>query len=197
MNLIPNHIREKVIQLWLRGEVRKEIAVTCGIGEGTVTNIVDDWKRNLGNEDADALRELAVSLKRSGIDALQCAEGFRILNIMKKLGVNKNHFKSFIREVYQYCQRFGLTAEEIASNLQPLVNLSKEIPFAKIPDYIEEKKKEIARLDGEIRKLKEDIKILERTKEDLKIEISTAKELVRQLYSKNRQLMLKFQHSQI
>ncbi len=70
-----------------------------------------------------------------------------------------------------------MTAEEIASNLQPLVNLSKEIPFAKIPDYIEEKKKEIARLDGEIRKLKEDIKILERTKEDLKIEISTAKEL--------------------
>ncbi len=91
------------MQLWLQGEVRKDIAVSCGIGEGTVTNIVDDWKRNLGNEDADALRELGVSLKRVGIDPTQCAEGFRILNIMKKLGVDKNHFKSIIREVYQYC----------------------------------------------------------------------------------------------
>ena len=138
---ISDEIRERVIQLWLQGQSRKDIAVCCGIGEGTVSNIVDDWKRNLGNEDADALRELGVSLKRAGIDATQCAEGFRILNIMKKLGVNRNQFKSFVIEVYQYCQRFGLTPEEIASNLQAVINLSKEIPFGKMPEHIEEKKK--------------------------------------------------------
>ena len=91
MNLIPNDIREKVIQLWLRGEVRKEIAVTCGIGEGTVSNIVDDWKRNQGNADADVLRELAVNLKRCGINGTQCSEGKIIEDGFAINNNNDNH----------------------------------------------------------------------------------------------------------
>jgi hypothetical protein len=39
--------------------------------------------------------------------------------------------------------------------LQSLIKLSKDIPFAKIPEYIEEKKKAITKLDGEIKLLKE------------------------------------------
>ncbi len=80
-------------------------------------------------------------MKRLGIDADQCAEGLRISSTMKKLGVNVNQFKSFVNEVYQYCQRFGLTPQDIASNLQALINLSKEVPFSRIPDHIEEKKR--------------------------------------------------------
>jgi chromosome segregation ATPase len=66
---------------------------------------------------------------------------------------------------------------DIASNLQALINLSKEIPFSKIPDHIEEKKNEISRLEAEIRKRHEDIKTLEETKETLEMETSLAKDL--------------------
>jgi hypothetical protein len=69
---------------------------------------------------------------------------------MKKLGVNGNQLKSSINEVYQYCQRFGLTSQDIGSNLQALTTLSKEVPFSRIPDHIEEKKNEISRLKAEI-----------------------------------------------
>jgi hypothetical protein len=116
-------------------------------------------------------------MKRIGIDATQCAEGLWISNTMKKLGVNGNQFKSFINDVYQYCQKFGLTPQDIASNLQALINLSKEIPFSRIPDRIEEKKKEISRLEAEISKRREDIKTLEETRETLEMETSAAKEL--------------------
>jgi hypothetical protein len=49
---------------------------------------------------------------------------------MRKLGVNEDQFESFILEVYENCfQRAGLTPQDIASNLQSLIKLSKDILF--------------------------------------------------------------------
>ena len=159
---IPENIRQTVIRLWLEGNSRKEIALISGVSEGTVSNIIAEWRQKLGDGDAEALRELGINMKRIGIDAAQCAEGFRISSTMKKLGINENQFKSFINEVYEYCfQRLGLTPEDIASNLKELVKLSKDIPLAKIPEYIEKKKKEIIKLKEYIQTLKEKIETSE------------------------------------
>src|SRR5919107_6221978 len=177
VNQITDDMKDEVIRLYLQGLSRNDIARTCGVGEGTVSNIIDEWKRSLDIPDVQSLRDLAVNLKRCGIDAAQCAQGLRILNTMKKLGVNQNQFESFMIEVYGYCQRIGLPPQDIASNLQALINLSKDIPFSKIPEHIEAKKKEISRLDEETRKQHEEIKSLKETKRELKIETSTAKEL--------------------
>jgi hypothetical protein len=114
-NQISNDIKNTVVRLHLQATPRKEIARTCGVAECTVSNILDEWKRNLGYPDAEALRELAVNLKRVGIDPAQCVKGFRILNTMRKLDVNENQFESFILEVYEYCQRYDLTPDNIAS----------------------------------------------------------------------------------
>src|SRR5215212_3408247 len=177
VNQITNDMKDEVIRLYLQGLSRNDIARTCGVGEGTVSNIIDEWKRSLDIPDVQSLRDLAVNLKRCGIDPVQCAQGLRIINTIKKLGVNQNQVESFINEIYEYCQRIGLPPQDIASNLQALINLSKDIPFSKIPEHIEEKKKEISRLDEEIRKQHEDIKTLEERKDTLEIERSVAKEL--------------------
>jgi hypothetical protein len=86
---ISENIRQTVILLWIECKSRKDIAVTCGVSEGTVSNIVADWGQKLGDGDAEGLRELGSNLKRFGIDAAQCAQGFRIAMIMRKMGVNK------------------------------------------------------------------------------------------------------------
>jgi DNA-binding CsgD family transcriptional regulator len=170
VNKIKDDMNDEVIRLYLQGLSRYDIAITCGLSQGTVSNIIDEWKRRLGIPDVQSLRNLAVNLKRCGIDAVQCAQGFRILMIMKKSGVNENQFESFIHEVYEYCQRFDLTPEHIASNLKELVKLSKDIPFAKIPEYIEKKKNEIT-------KLEEDIQTLKEKKEGSEVETSVANDL--------------------
>src|SRR5215212_10512256 len=108
IKLQTDDMKDEVIRLYLQGESRDDIARTCGVGEGTVSNIIDEWKRRLDIPDVQSLRDLAVNLKRCGIDAAQCAEGLRIKNTMKKLGVNPNQFESFMNETYEYCQRFGL-----------------------------------------------------------------------------------------
>jgi hypothetical protein len=177
VNKITSDMKDEVIRLHLQGESRNDIARTCGLSEGTVSNIEDEWKHSLGIPDVQSLRELAVNLKRCGIDAPRCAEGLRIKNTMRKLGVNPNQFEGFINEVYEYCQRIGLAPQDIASNLQALINLSKDIPFSKIPERIEEKKGEISMLDEEIRKKYQEIKTFKETKRTLEMEISLAKDL--------------------
>jgi hypothetical protein len=144
---IHENMRQTVIRLWLEGKSRKDIALICGVSEGTVSNIVSDWGHKFGDVDAEALRELGSNLKRTGIDAAQCAQGFRNSMIMKKMGVNEEDFESFVREVYEYCQRLDVTPQNIAYNLQALVKRSKDIAFAKIPEYIEKKKNEITDLE--------------------------------------------------
>ena len=126
---ISENTKQTVIRLWVEGESRNDIALISGVSEGTVSNIIAEWRQKRGDGDADAVRELEINMKRLGIDAAQCAEGLRISSTMKKLGVNGNQLKSFINEVYQYCQRFGLTPLDIASNLQALITLSKDVPF--------------------------------------------------------------------
>src|SRR5207248_7508579 len=45
-------------------------------------HIVNEWKHNLGFSLADDLRELAVTIKRVGVTASQCALGSRVAMIM-------------------------------------------------------------------------------------------------------------------
>jgi DNA-binding NarL/FixJ family response regulator len=68
-------MKDEVIRLYLQGLSRNDIARTCGLSQGTVSNIIDEWKCSLGIPDVQSLRDLAVNLKKCGIDAVQCAQG--------------------------------------------------------------------------------------------------------------------------
>ncbi|MGA9169801.1 MAG: hypothetical protein WBZ20_06625, partial [Nitrososphaeraceae archaeon] len=64
---LSDDFKSMVIQGWLAGEQRDKIAVNNGLSAGAVTNIVNEWRQALGFHLADALRDLAVVLKRVGI----------------------------------------------------------------------------------------------------------------------------------
>jgi hypothetical protein len=167
---IADDLKSAVIHRHLKGESRNEIARTCGLGEGTVSNIIYEWTHSLSNCDAESLRELAVNLKRLDIDPARCSIGFRTAMIMNKTGINEAEFESFMREVYGYCQQAGLTPDQIASNLKPLVELSKSVPLGNIPQFIEEKQ-------NQVKKLEKEIEGLQKQKKDLNLEVSSIKEL--------------------
>jgi hypothetical protein len=176
---IPEDIRRKIIRLWLEGKSRKDIALICDVSEGTVSNVIADWKQTLGEGDADALRELGSNLRRSGIDAAQCAQGHRTSMILRKMGVNEEDFESFISKLYERCMKVsGLTADKIGSYLEDLFEFSDEdddnggnIPkLSEISYYIEQKK-------DEKKKLKEDIQDLQKQKKISEEEASYANEL--------------------
>ena len=178
---ISESIRQTVIRLWLENNSRKDIAVTCGVSEGTVSNIVSDWRQKLGDVDVEALRELGSNLKRCRIDAVRCAQGFRISMIMRKMGINEEYFESFISKAYERCQKVeGLTPDKMGSYLEDLLEFSKDedddngdgntIKLSEIPHYIEQKK-------NEKRTLKQDIEKLHKEKQEAQQEASYANEL--------------------
>ena len=69
-----------VIEDWLDGETREDIAINHNIGSGTVYNIVQEWSTSIGIEKANVLRELAIQLKKNRLTVSGCAKGFWMSN---------------------------------------------------------------------------------------------------------------------
>jgi hypothetical protein len=160
---IPQDLKEMVIRLWTEANTRKSVAKSCGVSEGTVYNIVEEWKQLIGQRDAEASRELSTSLKRNGIDIGQCVQGFRIHLILKKIGVtDEDELESFLSAIYEKCSKeiirkqqvtgksgddvytpgTGITPETIASCIKELLNFSDRgnVKLSDIPRYIEQKR---------------------------------------------------------
>jgi hypothetical protein len=173
---LPANYKSLVIQEWLNGEQRDKIAVDNGLSAGSVTNIVNEWRAALGFPTADALRELAVTLRRVGITAAQCALGSRIATIMLRIGVKEDSFESFILNVYNRCKDIGLSPQNIAFHLADMLEFSKTVSISKIPDYVKEKTTEKGKLQEEIEKLKAQIETLREQKEDAELLRDTALE---------------------
>jgi hypothetical protein len=145
----------------LEGKLRNDIAAENGLSDGAVTNIVNEWKHNLGFSLANDLRELAVTMKRVGVTAPQCAVGFRVAMIMLNMGVKEDDFESYILDIYNRCKNVGLKPENIASHLKDLLELSTtNIPFSQIPNHIKQKTEEKEKLEKEVKKLKAQKEIL-------------------------------------
>jgi hypothetical protein len=165
---LPDIIKTIVIQQWLQGRSRNDIAAENGLSTGAVTNIVNEWKRNLGNAVPDELRELATTLKKVGITASQCALGFRIATNMSRIGVNEDGLETFISDVYNRCKNVGLSPEIISSYMQDLIEFSATnvLPISKISDYLKQKKEEKQSLEEEVARLTTQISMLKEEKKD-------------------------------
>ncbi len=71
---IPDSIKSIVIQQWLQGRPRNDIASQNGLSTGAVTNIVDEWRNSLGPKAAHRLRDFATTLKNIGITVVMLQE---------------------------------------------------------------------------------------------------------------------------
>jgi predicted nucleic acid-binding Zn-ribbon protein len=165
---LPDTVKSIVIQQWLQGRPRNDIAAENGLSSGAVTNIVNEWRRNLGFAVADELRELALTLRKVGITASQCALGFRVAMTMSRIGVNEDSFESFISDIYNRCKNIGLCPEGISSYIQDLVEFSARnvLPISKISDYLKERGEERQRLEEGIRRLNTQISTLKQEKRE-------------------------------
>jgi hypothetical protein len=160
----PESIKSAVIQQWLEGKSRDLIAADTGLSTGAATNIIDEWRQNLGIPLANDLRELAVTLKKVGISANQCALGFRIAIILMKCGVGDNEFLSFISQIYDNCKKLDLSPEKIISYLKDLPQFSENMSLSKISEYIEQKANEKRSLEKDIENMRTQIQTLEQEK---------------------------------
>ena len=75
---------------WLSGASRDRIAADNGIGAGTVSNIIDEWKKGVQDSDYESIRELSVFCKKQGITLNALASCIRLNKYIQSLGANAN-----------------------------------------------------------------------------------------------------------
>lgn len=117
--MISSYIEELIIQNYLLGHSRDEIAEETGVAPGSVSNKVNDWKKRIVAPDIEELRRFAVNLRNSGVK--QCAKGLRFLQLLKglKIIIENDDIDSDL-EVMRFgleeLKQLWLTVTEIASS---------------------------------------------------------------------------------
>jgi hypothetical protein len=97
--LIDEQIRRKVIQQWFSGFPRDTIAEQNNIGAGTVSSIVANYKVGLESLDFDSIRQLALEIRKQGLNWSDLASHFRLYNYFIKSGAAEDRVESFITNV--------------------------------------------------------------------------------------------------
>jgi len=111
-----------------------------GLDTGAVSNIVKDWKEEIGSLSADQLRESAVILQNVGISPLQCGQGSRILNILQNLGFSEDNIEMFVHDVCKMCKNISLLPDKIALHIKELIDQTEKVPLDQLSDHIQRNK---------------------------------------------------------
>jgi hypothetical protein len=173
---IPQMIKSRVIVQWLQGLSRDSIAHDNNISTGAVSNIINEWTNALGKYEADALRELAKSLKLAGLSPAQCAVGFRTMKILSEQGIDIETAEHFISDTYKKCKSVGVTPSEIVTHIDDLIKFSDQVRLPEIEDYINQKTVKRAELEKGLQELTDQISTLQDQKSELEKSLNLALE---------------------
>ena len=80
---IDTQVKKQVINQWLSGDSRDRIAADNDIGAGTVSNIINEWKKGVEDSEYDSLRELAVYSKKEGFGLNHIASSIGLIIMFK------------------------------------------------------------------------------------------------------------------
>ncbi|MBA3978263.1 MAG: hypothetical protein H0X50_08750, partial [Nitrosopumilus sp.] len=82
--------------------------------------LINNWKNNLAIPNIEEVRDFAVTVRKSGMSIKQCAQGFRILQLLKIIGIGDDNedikyddditheISCFIETVYKNCKSLGI-----------------------------------------------------------------------------------------
>jgi hypothetical protein len=106
-----------VIQKYLQAKSMNQISEETGISKGKVHYLINDWQNKIGKPDVEELRGFVVLVKKSGINIGQCAQGYRMVQLMKNLGIEDDSNQEFrLGNELEKNKDFSYFVEEIYRN---------------------------------------------------------------------------------
>ena len=138
---IPPAIKERVIIDWLQAKPRNTIADELDISYGSVTNIIDEAKRD-SIRDIDLLREVAVLLKKNNLDLTQFAMSIKLKNKLDNLKINEIQADSFLENAVIHCFRVEVDPHEFFYQISQVCSVCEyhNIPLYELALFIENAK---------------------------------------------------------
>jgi predicted acetyltransferase len=135
----PQPEKSIVIQIYLQGKSMNQIANETGISKGKVHYLLADWKKKIAIPDIDGIIDFIVLVRKSNMSIQQCAQGFRMTNMLRDLGIQDdnsvydddnngdignnqyNELSTFIENIYLNCKNLGVTPANIFSWIEDLL----------------------------------------------------------------------------
>ncbi|MFL6377281.1 MAG: hypothetical protein ACJ72R_07455, partial [Nitrososphaeraceae archaeon] len=135
---IDESIKRKVIQHWITGDSRDKIAEDNNIGAGTVSSIISNYKVGLETLDFDSIRQLALEIRKQGLNWSDLGSHYRLYNyFIKNSGAAEEKIESFIDMVHST----DISPEKVIELVNQFSNISKSesIPLDQVSGYINKK----------------------------------------------------------
>lgn len=150
---IPPEIKAKVVVLWTKAMSRDDIAHLLGIGNGSVSRIIDQIKSR-EVPDIDLLRHIALQIKNEGFELVEVASGIRFSNFIKKMGSSEEEMEKLLKDLEIYCFETEQDFHDFIGIVEKIneFEMDFDISIHQIPDYLEQKRIELYKLHAEILK---------------------------------------------
>ena len=104
------------------------------IGTGTVSNILDEWKRAVQGSDYESVRELAVHCKKEGINIADLTSALRIRNYIKELGIDEERMEQFIARCVN-----SQDPQKLVDVLERIGHIGLDVPVAELEEHIKQR----------------------------------------------------------
>jgi hypothetical protein len=145
---IDTEVKRRVVNQWLSGDTRDRIAVDNDIGAGTVSNIINEWKKGVEDSDYESIRELSLFSKKHGLNLGEYACSIRLNNYIENIGTNPDEIESFIANLANSPEPEKLI--DVANHIAG-VSRSESIPLADLETHVKQREEEVQRLEEEIK----------------------------------------------
>ncbi|MDQ4073617.1 MAG: hypothetical protein M3162_04850 [Thermoproteota archaeon] len=149
--IIPPSIKIDVIRDYLKAVPRDKIAQDNGIGEGTVSSIVQRMKSEI--PDIYTLRNVAVMISRQVFNLAGLVSTTRLKKTLERLELPEEKVEEFLEKIFVYCYKNNIEVHVFTSKINEILQISKglDIPITSIPGFIKEKKEKMNYLDQQIK----------------------------------------------
>jgi len=187
-NPIPHKIKVQVLYQWIQGIPRDKIAENNDIGRGTVTNIIEQFKRTV--PDIDLMRETSLQIKKEDIGIFSFAASLRLRRLLEDLEITEDQIEDFLEELGIYCFKQQITSKDFILKIKEVSDLAIDLqtPIHKIPSFVNQLSVQKNSIERQIAIKKEQYQIIIKECKTAAIELIEFRE--------NRHLLYKLNHLQ-
>jgi len=188
--VLKPEVKARAFRLWLSGLTYRLINEKTGVSLGAMNELVNEARKKA--PDIDDLRQLNVTLQKSGVALVDAIRACSVVSQLDELGVGINELSEYVELSKKLAAVQGVGAAELVESAIRLSKLEKETgkPYHEVVREFEDKQARVHILDSKVKELdSQRVKIqgelsqakekLSKTLEELKHAISTKERLQR------------------